>query len=189
MTASPALPLPPIPAGSPAPAQMHGALALDFPLPSGLPAVPQAPPLTLVVAAAEPPDGVLPEVVATGAPGAEGRPAPISLPAARDWAGRFVQAVVEVIAGDRPLQQLVRWTDERVYADLSRRVRVLGLTTTAATRHRVERSQLRSVHVFQPHPEAAEVAAHVRHGPRSRAVAARLEAVRGRWTCTALQLG
>jgi hypothetical protein len=171
MTASPLLTLPPVPADPPVPAPMHGALALDFPLPSGLPAVPEAPPLTLVVAEDPPASGSS------------------AVPPARAWAGRFVQAVVEVIAGDRPLQQLVRWTDERVYSDLSRRVRILGLTTTAAARHKVERSHVRSVHIYQPHPGAAEVAAHVRHGPRSRAVAARLEAVRGRWTCTALQVG
>lgn len=154
---------------------VQGTLALDFPLPSGLPAVPEAPALTVVVGGADLP-----------------MPAPGSAPPAvapRVWAGRFVQAVVEVVAGDRPLQQLVRWTNERVYADLSRRVRVLGLTTSAAARHRTERSHVRSVHIYQPRPDAAEVAAHVRHGARSRAVAARLEARRGRWTCTDLKLG
>ena len=189
MTASPVLTLPPVPADSPVPAPMHspmcGVLALDFPLPSGLPAVPEAPPLALVVADEPPTSSATPATAAAAAAAASCA----VVPPARAWAGRFVQAVVEVIAGDRPLQQLVRWTDERVYADLSRRVRILGLTTTAAARHKVERSQVRSVHVYQPHPDAAEIAAHVRHGPRSRAVAARLEAARGRWTCTALQLG
>jgi len=154
---------------------VQGTLALDFPLPSGLPAVPQAPALTVVVGGADLP---------MPAPGSTPPPLP-----PRDWAGRFVQAVVEVVAGDRPLQQLVRWTNERVYADLSRRVRVLGLTTSAAARHRTERAHVRSVHIYQPRPDAAEVAAHVRHGARSRAVAARLEARRGRWTCTDLKLG
>jgi hypothetical protein len=176
MTATTSLPLPrPTGTATHRPPQ-QGALALDFPLPSGLPAVPRAPELTLVVGGTQPP---------TPAARQPGCPVPV----ARDWAGRFVQAVVEVIAGDRPLQQLIRWTDERVYTDLSRRVRILGLTTSAASRHRTERSHVRSVHIYQPHPDAAEVAAHVRHGARSRAVAARLEAERGRWTCTALRLG
>jgi hypothetical protein len=159
--------------------QVQGALALDFALPSGLPAVPQEPALTLVVGGDRPP----------AAEREETPPWEVTVPAARDWAGRFVQAVVEVISGDRPLQQLLRWTDERVYADLSRRVRILGLTTSAASRHRTERSHVRSVHIFQPRPDAAEVAAHVRHGRRSRAVAARLEADETRWRCTALLLG
>jgi Family of unknown function (DUF6459) len=172
MTASPSLPLPTLTPTDPAAPLTQGTLALNFPLASGVPAVPQAPALTLVVGGAE-------TVPGTGAP----------VPAPGAWAGRFVQAVVGVVAGDRPLQQMVRWTNERVYADLSRRVRILGLSTSAASRHRTERSHVRSVHVFQPRPDAAEVAAHVRHGSRSRAVAARLEAERGRWTCTALQLG
>lgn len=170
MTATPFLPLPTPSTPDTAPAVVQGTLALDFPLPSGLPAVPQAPALTLMVGTTDMrPSG----------------PAP----APTEWAGRFVQAVVEVIAGDRPLQQLVRWTSGRVYADLNRRVRILGLTTSAASRYRTERAHVRSVHVFQPRPDAAEVAAHVRHGDRSRAVAARLETHQGRWRCTALLLG
>jgi Family of unknown function (DUF6459) len=176
MTATTSLPLPRPSGAASAQPPLQGALALDFPLPSGLPAVPRAPELSLVVGRPAPPVAVA------------GR-AECPVPAAGDWAGRFVQAVVEVIAGDRPLQQLIRWTDARVYSDLSRRVRILGLTTSAASRHRTERSHVRSVHIYQPHPDAAEVAAHVRHGARSRAVAARLEAERGRWTCTALRLG
>jgi Family of unknown function (DUF6459) len=170
MTAPPA-PALPLPAACDVPRSggVQGTLALEFPLPSGVPAVPRTPALTLVVGGAQP------------GPGPTGQPSA--------WAGRFVQAVVEVLAGDRPVQQLVRWTDARVYADLTRRVRVLGLTTCAASRQRTERSHVRSVHIFQPRPDAAEVAAHVRHGSRSRAVAARLEADRGRWTCTALRLG
>ncbi len=105
------------------------------------------------------------------------------------WAARFAQAVVEVLGGDRPLPQLVRWTSNRVYADLGRRVRILGRTTQATQRVRTIRPQVRSVHVYQPTPEAAEVSVHVRHGQRSRALAARLDLVGGRWQCTALQLG
>jgi hypothetical protein len=150
---------------------IQGTLALDFPLPSGVPAIPRPPALTLI-------DG-----------GRRSHPDLVGIPAPEVWAGRFVQAVVEVMVGDRPVQQMVRWTDERVYADLSRRVRLLGLTANAGARVRLERSHVRSVHVFAPEPEIAEVAAHVRHGSRSRAVAARLEANRGRWLCTALQLG
>ena len=37
------------------------------------------------------------------------------------FAHRFASAVVEVIGGDRGPSQLLRWTTERVYADLQRR--------------------------------------------------------------------
>lgn len=105
------------------------------------------------------------------------------------WAARFAQAVVEVLGGDRPLAQLVRWTSHRVYVDLDRRLSILARTSDAGRRMRTVRPQVRSVHVFHPTPEAAEVSVHVRHGQRSRAIAARLELSGGRWQCTALQLG
>jgi hypothetical protein len=148
----------------------QGALALDFRLPSGLPATPRAPEL----------------VVLPG--GRQAYRTPAGLPDVRDWAARFVQAIVEVIGGDRPVSQLIRWTDAAVYLDVSRRVRILGVTSTATTRSRANRPQVRSVHICQPREGVAEVAVHIRHGARSRAVAARLEVVRDRWLCTALEL-
>ena len=51
------------------------------------------------------------------------------------------------------------------------------------------RSQVRSVHVFCPSPAAAEISVHVRHGERSRALAARIELVEDRWCCVALEFG
>ncbi len=105
------------------------------------------------------------------------------------WAARFAQACVEVLGGDRPLAQLLRWTTARVYYDLDRRVRILGRTSPATQRRRTIRPQVRSVHVFQPEPGTAEVSVHVQHGHRSRALAARLERRNDRWTCVALQLG
>jgi hypothetical protein len=105
------------------------------------------------------------------------------------WAARFAQATVEVLGGDRPLTQLLRWTNARVYTDLDRRVRILGRTAPAPQRLRTVRPHVRSVHVFRPGPDSAEVSVHVRHGHRSRALAARLERRGGRWMCVALQLG
>ncbi|MBP2355434.1 hypothetical protein JOF29_006544 [Kribbella aluminosa] len=76
-----------------------------------------------------------------------------------------------------------------MFLELNRRVRLLGLNTTAGLRSAKEKSTVRSVRVFVPEPGIAEVAAHVRHGERSRAVALRLEVRRNRWVCTALELG
>ena len=111
------------------------------------------------------------------------------MPDARAWAAQMVQAVSEVLVGDRPISQLVRFADEAVFADLNRRVRVLGLTTTATSRGARERSAVRSVRVCTPARHVAEVAAHVRHGDRSRAIALRMEIRRHRWVCTALEIG
>jgi hypothetical protein len=107
----------------------------------------------------------------------------------RAWAARFAQATVEVLGGDRPVSQLLRWTNAKVYAELDRRVRILGRTSPAPTRLRTVRPQVQSVHICRPTRRSAEVSVHVRHGHRSRALAARLENRNGRWTCVALQLG
>lgn len=111
------------------------------------------------------------------------------VPDARAWGSRLVQAVSEVLAGDRPISQMVRFTDEAVFTELNRRVRLLGLSTTATGRGSKERSAVRSVRVCKPTEHVAEVAAHVRHGDRSRAIALRMEIRRNRWVCTALELG
>ncbi|MET9268603.1 Rv3235 family protein, partial [Kribbella sp. NPDC003557] len=122
-----------------------------------------------------------------GVVGQEPKAAP-ELPEVRAWGARLAQAVSEVLAGDRPISQLVRFTDDVVFLELNRRVRLLGLNSTAGLRGAKEKSVVRSVRVFMPEPFIAEVAAHVRHGSRSRAVAFRLEIRRNRWVCTALEL-
>ncbi len=105
------------------------------------------------------------------------------------WSAKFAQAVLEVLAGDRPLPQLLRWTDIRVYQDLGRRLQILSRRAPATQRLRTARAQVRSVRVYRPNAHAAEVSVHVRYGHRSRALATRLELTQGRWQCTALQLG
>lgn len=105
------------------------------------------------------------------------------------FAHRFAQALVEVMGGDRGPSQLLRWTAEDVYADLCRRTTVLQRVTPNDRRVRRLRSVVQSVHLFSPATHVAELSIHVRRGPRSRAIAARLEIREGRWCCVALQFG
>lgn len=105
------------------------------------------------------------------------------------FARRFASVLVEVVGGDRGPSQLLRWTSERVYADLSRRAALLQRTVPGDRRMRRLRSQVRSVHVFCPSPDAAEVSVHVRQGARSRALAFRLDLLGDRWCCTAVEFG
>lgn len=105
------------------------------------------------------------------------------------FCARLAQAIVEVMGGDRGVHQLMRWTTEEVYADLCRRTSALQRTTPAEARVRRVRAVVRSVRLFRPAPGAAELSVHVRHGQRSRAIAARLERSEGRWRCTVLELG
>lgn len=103
-------------------------------------------------------------------------------------ASRFVQAVVDIVAGDRPCSQVIGRADSDVYS-------LLTAHAVAASRMRrpgpVRRRRPRvvSVRVVCHRPGVAEVSARVRHGERSRALAARLDNVRGRWVCTALDIG
>ncbi|MFL6109381.1 MAG: Rv3235 family protein [Marmoricola sp.] len=105
------------------------------------------------------------------------------------FATRFAQAIVEVIGGDRSVQQLMRWTTHEVYDDLARRSNALQRTIPADQRRRRLRAQVRSVHLSRPQPDAAEVSIHVRHGQRSRAIAVRIERIESRWRCSAMEFG
>jgi hypothetical protein len=105
------------------------------------------------------------------------------------FAARFAQAVVEVIGGDRGVHQLMRWTTEGVYTDLTHRSHALHRATPGDQRRRRVRATVRSVHLSRPYDDAAELSIHVRHGSRSRAIAARIERIEGRWRCTALEFG
>ncbi|HEX4189530.1 MAG TPA: Rv3235 family protein [Marmoricola sp.] len=105
------------------------------------------------------------------------------------FATRFAQAVVEIIGGDRGVYQLMRWTTDEVYDDLQRRSNALQRTTPDDRRRRRLRAQVRSVHLSRPQPDVAEISIHVRHGERSRAIAARIDLIERRWRCTAIEFG
>lgn len=109
------------------------------------------------------------------------------------FVGRFLQAVVEIGAGDRPVSQVLRHTVPEVYEELT--VRARTVTTAAGS----PSGQVRGANPARPvvvgvrtaliRSDAVEASAHVRYGRRSRAVAARFEIVRDRWQCVALQIG
>lgn len=134
-------------------------------------------------------------------PGA-GRPAPAGVvPIDRRlrreieaWAPRFAQAAVEVAAAERPPQQLLRWTSTEVYRDLERRGRLVARARAREDRRSGAtpsgpsgRPRVVGTRACVVSATAVEVSAHVRHGHRSRAVAARFERRPDRWVCTALE--
>ena len=105
------------------------------------------------------------------------------------WTRTFAQAAAEIVGGDRPVSQLLRWTTGAVYQDLHRRATLVaraGGHQPGIGRVQPVRPQVRSVHTRFVTPTVAETSIHVRYGERSRAVAARFEQRRGRWLCTAL---
>ena len=114
----------------------------------------------------------------------------VTVPDPEAWAGRFLQAVVEVVSSERPLTQLARWTDPAVFQDISqRRLSVAAAQRARAQPPRTGRQQVATVHLCRPSLLVAEVSARVTAGARSRAIAARLEFHRERWLCTALDFG
>lgn len=158
------------------PVPIQGSLALAFALPSGVPAVP-TPPVRLRVVGR---DLTRPPQRSAGDSAAR--------PDVARWAAMVVQAAVEVVAGDRPLTQLVRWTSVEVYEQLQwRRQRRSGPQVRGPGV--AKRAVVSSVHVCQPRDDVAEACAIVRVGERASAVAVRLEADRDSWRCTAIALG
>lgn len=107
----------------------------------------------------------------------------------QERAAHFMQVLVEVLTGERPVRQLGAWMSPDVYDQLQRR---LAASARAPKRMHIRPgSRIVSVHVAMVNDTTAEVAARMAQGGRSRAVAVRLELQsnsRGvrQWRCTAL---
>lgn len=155
----------------------------------------QVRPAPLLYAPAEPVLGQIPLPFPDATPVV---PAPIERDALvattvlRQKAGHFMQALVEVLAGERPPRQLAAWMSPDVYGQLTNRLTIrarAGRRTT--TQHRV---RIVSVHVSMVDEENAEIAARFVQRGRSRAIAVRLELRRNhrqvsQWLCTAVAWG
>lgn len=105
-------------------------------------------------------------------------------------AARIGAAVVEIVGGDRPVSQLLRWTSSEVYQDLARRAHLVSAAAgkrPGAGDIQSVRPQLAGLRTSFVTGSCAEVSLRFRYGSRSRAVAARFELVRDRWQVTALE--
>lgn len=155
--------------------EVQGALALDLRTPSRTLDAPNL-------------DPALPQVELAPAWG-HARVDHVGDPEVRQWAAGYAQALVECLAGHRPVSQLLRRTAPEVFRDLERRCHLLHQVNNATRRRR---PQVRSVHLCRPGPDVVEASVHLRYAERSRAVAMRLERVatgprRGQWCCTVLE--
>ena len=155
----------------------------------------QVRPAPLLYAPAEPVLGQIPLPFPDATPVV---PAPIERDALvattvlRQKAGHFMQALVEVLGGERPPRQLAAWMSPDVYAQLTNRLTIRARAgRRPTTQHRV---RIVSVHVSMVDEENAEIAARFVQRGRSRAIAVRLELRRNhrqvtQWLCTAVAWG
>lgn len=166
----------------------HVAIAPLFPLPPVPVASVQGTLALALSSQLDPPEvGTLP-----GKPGGDVVPIDRQLRRRLDlWCHRYAQAIVEIVIGDRPVSQVVRWTTPRVYADLARRAvlvaRAGGHQAGLGRTEPAIRPHVMGVRTCFVSAEAFEASVHVRYGERSRAIAARFELIGDRWQCSALE--
>lgn len=108
------------------------------------------------------------------------------------WSRQFAQVIAEILAGARPPRQLAPWTTERVRD----RIGLLTQTLTPGQKPRIRR-----IVTSRPTARVVEMTVVLSFGPRSRALALRLEHLPGRrpapglparparWLCTEIEVG
>ena len=106
--------------------------------------------------------------------------------------GQFAQVIVEIMAGLRPPKQLIGLTTERARAQVQRLAPLLASD---------RRPRIARIVTSRPTARVVEMTVIVRVGPRSRALAVRLEHLAARpatpgrparpdrWLCTAIEAG
>ena len=100
-----------------------------------------------------------------------------------DWTQQFARLLVEAVAGARPLRQLLPWLSDRARVHLRRVEPVLRCG---------QRPRVLRVLASQPTDGVLEMSVVVGLGPRTRALAVRLEEAGragqpGRWLCTDIE--
>lgn len=123
--------------------------------------------------------------------------------------GALVLATVEALGGTRPVAQLTRWLSPELFETLSNRCAEASRERRALPTERppsrsgpsagprqpdpnrtpVRRATVRRTHLFRVSPTAAEASVVLHDGVRVRAAAVRVEAHRGHWRATVLQIG
>jgi hypothetical protein len=124
-------------------------------------------------------------VAASDEPSGQARPERPGLPDPRPLTGRLAQAIAEVLAGGRPANQLADHATHHVIRQLERNAGRLGLRLGVPQRRPI----IGSLHLAEPCEGVIEACAVIDTGSRIRALALRLEAIRGQWRCTAICIG
>jgi len=99
------------------------------------------------------------------------------LPELTSWIGKFSIAVLEIWAGKRHPQQLLRWCDRGILLDLQRKI---GSHS--------EIGKVRKLYINEPLDGLCEATVTVKLNSRIRSLVMRFEGVDQRWLCTELFL-
>jgi hypothetical protein len=117
---------------------------------------------------------------------------PAELPEVTAWTRRYLVVLLEVLTGQRPTQQLLRWSSPDIYASVQRRA-ALRARLRARTGRTVRPARVVSLRVSFPLDGVAEVGGVLQESDRVRAVALRVERSTDRsgqrWRVTALEIG
>lgn len=105
-----------------------------------------------------------------------------SLPDPKAWSEKLAIGIAEVLVGERPAFQLIRWLAFDVYCTVERRV-----VKPAPDANRT-RPLLRCVQVSKISDTVFNVSAVIQKGVRGRAMCLRLVAESDRWRCTELMV-
>lgn len=103
------------------------------------------------------------------------------LPEPKAWTKQLVTGIAEVLIGERPIFQLMRWVSFDVYLEIDKHIQ----QRDNKNKQRV-RPLIRSVHIDQTSENVVQAIAVIQKGKRGRGMGIRLEAEDDRWRCTEL---
>lgn len=103
------------------------------------------------------------------------------LPEPEIWTKQLATGIAEVLIGERPLFQLMRWVSFDVYREIDRQVQVKSDLHAIRSRPFV-----RSLRIESTSAKVIEATAVIQKGRRGRGMGLRLEAENDRWRCTHL---
>ena len=103
------------------------------------------------------------------------------LPEPEAWTKQLATGIAEVLVGERPVFQLMRWVSFDVYREIDRQIQPKNELHAKRSRPFV-----RSLRIETTSEKVVEATAVIQKGIRGRGMGLRLEAENDRWRCTQL---
>lgn len=103
------------------------------------------------------------------------------LPEPEAWTKQLATGIAEVLIGERPVFQLMRWVTFDVYREIDRQIQL-----NPNLHAKRSRPFVRSLRIENTSDKVVEATAVIQKGLRGRGMGLRLEAENDRWRCTQL---